>query len=527
MEYKRIHILLPLIIGLAMFSGFFIARFVGVSSQNSSKNPDKLTALMELLETEYVDSVSRNQIIESIIPFVLEKLDPHSSYIIPDDYNEIQDPIRGSFEGIGVQFNVKNDTIVVMQIIPGGPSEKVNIKAGDRIITINDSVVAGKGITNDKVVKLLKGPKGTKVAVGIKRLGSKQLLQFVITRDKIPFNSIDAAYMIEPQTGYVKISRFASTTPEEFENHMHKLRLQGMNKIIIDLRENGGGVLGSAIYLANEFLQKNDVIVYTQGKAHAPQYHYADGKGTCKDLQLAVLINEYSASASEIFAGAMQDNDRGVIVGRRSFGKGLVNRDFMFADSSMVRLTIQKFYSPSGRCIQKPYTTGKSDYANELLDRYAHGEMQIKDSIQFPDSLKYKTKKGKTVYGGGGIMPEFFVPIDTIGYSKLYSDLVQQSIMYDFAFEYSDKNRDKLSSKKQLAEFETYLNSQNLWNALLVYANKKGVKASQPDIAISKKHIETQLHAYIARNIFGESEFHRIINKDDTTIVKALQELNK
>ncbi|HPM12555.1 MAG TPA: S41 family peptidase [Bacteroidales bacterium] len=527
MEHKRIYILLPLIIGVAMFCGFYIARFTGMSANNSADSKDKLTALMELLETEYVDSVSRNEIIESIIPFVLEKLDPHSSYIVPEDYNEIQDPIRGSFEGIGVQFNVKNDTIVIMQIISGGPSEKVNIKAGDRIVTINDSVVAGIGITNDNVVKLLKGPKGTKVKVGIRRGKQTKLLDFVITRDKIPFNSIDAAYMIEPKTGYIKISRFAATTPEEYSEHITKLRSQGMTRIIIDLRENGGGVLGSAIFLANEFLHKKDVIVYTQGKAHAPQYYHADGKGTCQDLAVAVLINEYSASASEIFAGAIQDNDRGIIVGRRSFGKGLVNRDFMFADSSMVRLTIQKFYSPSGRCIQKPYSDKKSDYANELIERYAHGEMQIKDSIHFPDSLIYKTKGGKTVYGGGGIMPEFFVPIDTSGYSELYSDLIQQSIIYDFAFEWSDSHRAKLSTYKQLSQFESYVKTQQLWNSLLTYAYSKDIQASRTDILVSKHRIESQLYAYIARNIFGESEFYMIINRDDSTIRKALQELNK
>lgn len=527
MERKRIYILLPLIIGVAMFAGFYIARLTGGSSQTSTKSPDKLSALMELLETEYVDSVSRNQIIESIIPFVLEKLDPHSAYIVPEDYNETQDPIRGSFEGIGVQFNIKNDTIVIMQIIPGGPSEKVNIKAGDRIVTINDSLVAGKGITNDKVVRLLKGPKGTKVKVGIRRGTQRTLLDFVITRDKIPFNSIDAAYMIQPHVGYVKISRFAATTPEEFSKHITNLRKQGMKQIVIDLRENGGGVLGAAIFLANEFLQKKDIIVYTKGKAHAPQYYHADGKGTCQDLGLAVLINEYSASASEIFAGAIQDNDRGIVVGRRSFGKGLVNRDFMFADSSMVRLTIQKFYSPSGRCIQKPYSDKKTEYANELLERYAHGEMQTKDSIHFPDSLKYKTKKGKTVYGGGGIMPEFFIPIDTIGYSKLYSDMVQQSIIYDFAFEWSDKHRSAISQYTKPAELQKYLHSQQLWNALLSYASRNGISASRTDILISRQRIETQLYAYIARNIFGDEAFYRIVNKDDSTIHRALQELRK
>ncbi|HON52358.1 MAG TPA: S41 family peptidase [Bacteroidales bacterium] len=527
MEQKNTRVIIPLIIGISIFAGFYLARFVGVTPQKYSKQTDKLAALMELIETEYVDSVSRSEIIESIIPFVLEKLDPHSAYIVPEEYNEIQDPIRGSFEGIGVQFNIKNDTIVIMQIIPGGPSEKVALKAGDRIITINDSLVANKGITNDKVVKLLKGPKGTKVKVGIKREGHPQLLDFVITRDKIPFNSIDAAYMIEPTVGYIKISRFAATTPEEYTEHITKLRNQGMTKIIIDLRDNGGGVLGSAIFLANEFLQKNDVIVYTQGKSHAKEYYRADGKGTCKDIELAVLINEYSASASEIFAGAMQDNDRGVIVGRRSFGKGLVNRDFMFADSSMVRLTIQKFYSPSGRCIQKPYTHNKSDYANELLERFAHGEMQIKDSIHFPDSLKYKTKQGKTVYGGGGIMPEVFVPIDTVGYSNFYSNLVQKSIIYDFAFEYSDKRRAELSRIVNYKDFETYLVSHNVWNLLLAYAQKRGVHASRTDIFVSKKRIETQLYAYIARTIFGETEFYRIVNKDDTTIQQALHALKK
>jgi carboxyl-terminal processing protease len=526
---NRFKILLPLIIGVSIFAGFMLNSYFSNSRMNSAflqnKPTDKLTELFDLIENEYADSVSKDAIIESLIPIVLEKLDPHSSYIVPEEYNEVNDPIMGSFEGIGVQFNIKNDTIVIVQVISGGPSERVKLRAGDRIVKINDSIVAGKKITDTKVVKLLKGPKGTKVKVGVLRKGSKKLIDFVITRDKIPFNSIDASYMIDSNTGYIKISRFAVTTPDEFMKAMEALKNAGLQKVIIDLRENGGGVLNSAIFLANEFLNKGDLIVYTKGKSHDRQDFLADGKGTCKNIKLAVLINEFSASASEVFAGAIQDNDRGIIVGRRSFGKGFVNRDFMFADSSMVRLTVQKFYSPSGRCIQKPYKNGNKEYENELAERYHHGEFSHVDSINFPDSLKFKTKKGKTVYGGGGIMPEFFVPMDTLGYSDYFSIIVNTGILYDFAFDYSDKNRETLKKFTNSKDCLTYLESKQLIPQLVNYATAKGVKPNSKQLQISKRLIETQLYAYIIRNILGEKAFTQVENRDDTTIKMALSKL--
>ena len=523
---KSIYIFLPLIIGISISIGFILANVLGTNpSFKTNKAEDKLSNLIDLIETEYADSISRNALIESIIPIVLEKLDPHSSYIVPEEYNDVHDPMMGSFEGIGVQFNIQNDTIVVVQVIPGGPSELVKIQAGDRIVKINDSIVAGKHITNNKVMKLLKGPKGTKVKVSIKRHGKVKLIDFVISRDKIPIYSVDASYLLNPKTGYIKISRFAITTPEEFTKHLQMLRAKGITKLVIDLRENGGGILNSAIFLANEFLQKGDLIVYTKGKNYKRFDYKADGKGSCKDLQLAVLINEFSASASEVFAGAIQDNDRGVIVGRRSFGKGFVNRDFMFADSSMIRLTIQKFYSPSGRCIQKPYNNGNEAYENELINRMKNGELQKAESISFPDSLKYKTKKGKIVYGGGGIMPEFFIPIDTIGYSNYYSLLINKGILYDFAFDFADIHRAKLLSCKSAAECISYLEHNKVISHLTGYATNKGIPFNSKEFLVSKELIETQLYASIARNIFPETMFYQILNRNDATIKEALQEL--
>lgn len=526
---KSFKIFLPVIIGVSICVGFLLSQFLGNYSNNTlnlNKN-DKLTALFNLIDNEYADRLSRDSLIESIIPLVLEKLDPHSTYIVPEEYNDIHDPIEGSFEGIGVQFNIQNDTIIIVQVIPGGPSEMVKIKAGDRIVKVNDSIVAGKKITNTQVMKLLKGPKGTKVKVSIQRKGNPKLIDFVITRGKIPLFSIDASYMVNSNTGYIKISRFAVTTPEEFTQHIQKLRANGMKKVIIDLRENGGGVLQSAIMLANEFLQKNDIIVFTKGKNYKRQDYKADGKGTCQDLQLAVLINEFSASASEVFAGAIQDNDRGIIVGRRSFGKGFVNRDFMFGDSSIIRLTVQKFYSPSGRCIQKPYKAGNKEYENELTQRFLNGELERADSIHFPKSLQYKTKKGRTVYGGGGIMPEYFVPLDTVGYSDFYSLLTNKGIIYDFAFEFADKNRVNLEKCKSIADFNSYFNKTNVFNQLLTYTKLKNIPLNNSQITLSKRLIETQLYALIIRNIASDSMFYQLLNRDDATIKKAEKILTK
>ena len=523
---RKYRILLPLIISAAFIAGMYVSKQgekITHVQPMYFQTHNKLETVLHLIEKEYADSIDKQQLIEEVIPLILEKLDPHSAYITAEEYNEARDPILGSFDGIGIQFNIQNDTVIVVQVISGGPSELVGIKAGDRIIAVNDSLIIGKKLSNIDVVRLLKGPKGTKVSVQIIRKNNAVPMDFVITRDQIPLYSVDASYMLSSEVGYIKISRFAITTPDEFLEHIAKLRTEGMRKIVIDLRDNGGGVLNAAIFLANEFLEKNDLIVYTQGKNYSRDESYADGKGSCKDLELAVLINEYSASASEVFAGAIQDNDRGIIVGRRSFGKGFVNRDFMFTDSSIVRLTVQKFYSPTGRCIQKPYFDGFEAYQNELLDRFLHKEFIEKDSISFPDSLIYTTKKGKTVYGGGGIMPSMFVPLDTVGITPYFTELSHKGVMYDFAFDYADKMRDILHTKSATALVQ-YLDKNNLMQEF-ISVSQKHIPFSQDEYEISKTYIKQHVYAYIIRNILGDEGFYPFYQKYDTTIITAHEAL--
>lgn len=526
---RKNHVWLPLLTGLCLCAGFLLALWTGSPFRNGTYAPaqtNKLSAILSLIEHDYAEEVNIDSLTETIIPLLLEQLDPHSSYIPPEDFNEINDPLQGSFEGIGVEFSIQNDSITVMRVIAGGPSERVKIQAGDRIVTVNDSVVAGKRINNNQVIKLLKGPKGSKVRVGIQRRGKAELIDFEITRDKIPLNSIRASYMIEKEIGYLKLENFAFTTPKEFTGHIAKLRAQGMKKIIIDLRENGGGSLNSAIFLANEFLAKDDLIVFTQGKNYAREDFHADGKGSCRDLGLAVLISEFSASASEVFAGAIQDNDRGIIVGRRSFGKGLVNRDFMLPDNSTVRLTIQKFYTPSGRCIQKPFTAGVDAYNKELEQRMLHGEMEHSDSISFPDSLRFTTRSGRIVYGGGGIMPDFFVPIDTVGYSSYLSLLENRGVIYDFAFSFTDTHREQLSNMKTIDEVIAFCNREHAYAQLLRFAEKRGIAMNKEQEHISRQIIQQRLHAYIVHSALAdETALYRVIHKKDKTVQKAVQEL--
>ena len=522
---NKLVILLPFLLALAFACGVWFCgafKFSGPLPQQ----PSKITEILQLIEREYVEDINIDSLTNDFLPDLFEKLDPHSSYISLEDYRDLTDPIRGSFEGIGVQFNIQNDTVVIVQVIHGGPSERLNILAGDRIVTVNDSVIAGNGITNEKTVKLLKGPSGTKVKVGIKRNGVKDLIPFEITRGAIPITSVDASYMIDDKTGYVSLNCFSQTTYDEFMEAVSKLRSQGMKNIIVDLRENGGGLLYTVVDLANEFLEEGDIIVFTKGRNTQPEYYKADGMGTCKDLKIAVLVNEYSASASEIFAGAMQDNSRGVVVGRRTYGKGCVNEDFTLRDSSVVRLTIKKFYTPSGRCIQKPYNGSLTDYDRELVDRYARGELLDADSINFPDSLRYTTRSGKVVYGGGGIMPDIFVPMQANSYSPLFWNLSSRGIIHNFAFAFSDKNRQilKNQSKEEIVKFtEKNATVEDLLN----FAKTRGVEVTEKlnaeEYALAKKFIS----CYVVRNILNDQDFLELFNSDDATILKALEELEK
>ena len=416
-----------------------------------------------------------------------------------------------------------NDTILVINTISGGPSEKIGLRAGDKIILINDSLFAGININNQDVIKNLKGPRGTKVKVSIARAGFTELLEFEITRDEIPLYSLDVAYMITDKIGYIKISAFARTTYDEFTEAVKTLKEAGMEKIILDLRANGGGYLDAAINIADEFLKNKEMIVYTKGKSRPRSENLATNKGSLENEEVVILIDTWSASASEIVAGAIQDNDRGLIIGRRSFGKGLVQEPTMFRDGSALRLTIARYYTPSGRCIQKSYSDGNEDYNHEWLARIENGEMENADSTVFKDSLKYYTKAGKVVYGGGGIMPDIFVPVDTVGYTSYFREISQKALIYNFALDYTDKHRTQLESFTDFKLIVKHLKQKNAFSQFLQYANSKGVANNAEEITISKKLINAQINAYIARNIIDNEGYYPIIKDIDKTLLKAIE----
>lgn len=495
-----------------------------VSVPAGSSNFNKLNYVLYLLKSMYVDSIKTDELTEKIIPRVLEELDPHSTYVPKDEVEMTNSDLEGSFSGIGVQFNIQNDTIMVVDVISGGPSEKVGILPGDRIIEVNDSSFVGKDINNNKVLKTLRGPKDTKVNVGIKRNSSKETLYFTITRGDIPVNSVDIAYPITPKIGYIKVSRFGANTYNEFVTELTKLKKQGCEQFMIDLRYNSGGYLHAAIKMINEFLEKDELIVYTEGRSYAREDAIANGKGMFKNMPVCVLINEWSASASEIFAGAIQDQDRGIIVGRRSFGKGLVQQQMPLFDGSEVRLTIAHYYTPSGRSIQKPYEGGNlEEYEKDILNRYEHGEFFSSDSIVAGDSIKYYTRKGRVVYGGGGIMPDYFVPQDTTGHTAYYTEVQNKGYTYSFAFQYSDKNRSTLKKFKDYNELCAYLDKENINLQFYKFAESKGVSPEAKGQAEAADVINNILKAYICRNILGESAFYPILNSKDETINKALE----
>ena len=461
---------------------------------------------------------------------IVAKLDPHSVYIPARDLEAVNSELEGSFSGIGVQFNIQNDTVMIISVISGGPSEKVGLMAGDRLVEVNDTVFAGQGVvSNEKVMRKLRGPKGTEVKLGIRRQGTKELLSYTVVRGEIPINSVTAAYIIEPGVGFIGLNNnFGQNTYTEFLHAIAELRSKGARKYIIDLRENSGGLMDVAIRMINEFLPKGQMIVYSEGKAYPRSEAVANGSGTCVNNPLVVLIDEFSASASEIFAGAIQDNDRGLIIGRRSFGKGLVQTQIPFSDGSAVRLTVARYYTPSGRSIQKPYEFGKGkDYEMDLIRRIEHGEFDSKDSIQLTDTLTFRTAKGRIVYGGGGIMPDIFVPRDTSQYSPYLTKVVNYGYTYQYAFQYTDRNREKLKQYKTWQEMDSYLASQNLLNDFITFASSKGIRPDQRDINVSKNLIIRQIHQFIVRNILGESQFFPMLNSYDETVKRALIELRK
>lgn len=529
MEYKNrkkdifypIALALVLAVGLAL--GFSLKKQPGRTSLTVYPKTDKLSSVLSYIEDQYVDTVSMDNLVESAIPTLLKNLDPHSVYIPASDLKAVNEPLDGGFDGIGITFNMPNDTIIVITTIQGGPSERMGIMPGDRIVSIDDSLVAGVNIPQDDIVKMLKGPNGTKVKVGIVRADVPEVIHFDLIRDKIPIYSIDISFMVTPDVGFIKISRFARTTYSEFVSAVDKLQEKGMKKLIIDLRGNNGGYLDAATNIANEFLPEGKLIVYTQGKARARQNIYSNAKGKCLNTHVAVLIDEFSASASEILAGALQDNDRGTVIGRRSFGKGLVQEQVMFADGSALRLTIARYYTPTGRSIQKPYEPGNEEYYYDISNRYLHGEFQEKDSIKLDDSLQFTTPMGRIVYGGGGIMPDHFIPMDTTGTSPYFNLVARRNLIYRFAFEYSDRNRKELSELETPNSFIDYLRRVNIMDQFVEFANKQGVKPNKNQINISQKIIETQLMAYIARNIIDDDGFYPIITQIDKTLLRAIE----
>lgn len=488
----------------------------------------KIDEMLNIINTQYVDTTDIFELTEKLGSDLASTLDPHSVYIPAKDLEVVNSELESTFSGIGVQFNIQNDTIMIVSVISGGPSEKVGLLAGDRIIEVNDTAFVGKEITNEKVMKKLRGKKDTKVKLTVKRAGTAENLQYTITRGDIPINSVTAAYMVAPEIGFIKVDKFANNTYAEFLNAIATLKNQGAQKFVIDMRENSGGLMDQAINMVNEFLPGGQMIVYAEGKAYPRYEARANGKGTCIDSPVAVLIDDFSASASEIFAGAIQDNDRGLIIGRRSFGKGLVQQQIPLSDGSAFRLTVARYYTPSGRSIQKPYEKGKSeDYEQDILNRFMHGEFYNEDSVHVADSLVYETIGGRKVYGGGGIMPDIFIPRDTTEYSPFLNRVTNYGYLYQYAFQYTDKHRSQLSKFKSWKELKKYLDAQPLLNEFIAYAGSKDLKASQTDIDRSKRLIVNLLESYIVRNILGDEGFYPVFYQYDKTILKAIEELKK
>ena len=510
---------------LAVVFGLTFCLNVPQVQAQSTEQGQKFDALLNMIQYAYVDSVDQKKISEDAIRALLKELDPHSIYISADDLKETNEPLVGKFEGVGIQFNILDDTIMVTQTISGGPSEKLGIRAGDRIVKIDDAKVTNIGIKNNDVLKKLRGDKGTKVKVAIARRGSPELLDYTITRDKIPLFSVDATYMASPTVGYIKISKFADSTVDEFKEGLAKLKEQGMKSIILDLTSNGGGYLNRAIELADEFLSNGKRVVYTEGRNSVRQDSYATSTGGFETGKVIVLVDEGSASASEIVTGALQDWDRALVIGRRTFAKGLVQKPFPLPDGSAVRLTIARYHTPSGRCIQKHYEPGDENYETDLSNRFTHGELYSPDSIKFIDSLKYNTNAGRIVYGGGGIMPDVFIPLDTSMSSKYYDNLRRESVLNDFTYAYVDEHRaDLLKTYADVFAFkQNFTLTDDFMNKFMALAEKKNVKKDEKGYATSEKLIKTQLRALIARDLWNTNAYYVIINDINPFLIKALQ----
>jgi carboxyl-terminal processing protease len=518
----------PLFYAIVLLIGVYIGSlFAGdtilIHRSSDEDNPNKLVNIINKIDEMYVDSVEKSALIDKAINAILEDLDPHSYYISAAELAAVTEPLEGNFEGIGVEFMIQKDTLMVVSPIEGGPSETAGILPGDRIITVEGENIAGVGLTNEKVMTLLKGEKGTVVNLGIKRTDEPELLSFSIERDKIPIYSVVASVMIEPEIGYLKLTRFAKNSYEEFMAGMKELADAGASSVILDLRGNGGGYLNSAIPMVQEFLNYDQLIVYTEGKNSPRRDYYSKIKGVYNKMDVVVLINQGSASASEILAGALQDHDRSITVGRRSFGKGLVQDEIGLPDNSALRLTVARYYTPTGRSIQRPYGEGV-DYDNDLTTRFETGELLNLDSLQFQDSLRFVTPGGRYVYGGGGIMPDVFVPIDTLGGSFYLSDLSYSGVMRTFAFDFVNKNRDLFAGYTDVSQLlEGYSVPDELLEKLFNAAEREGIYKDKVGIKNSREVIRTRMMAFIAKNVFNEEAYYRVLLEDDLVFDRALE----
>jgi len=527
---------IPIIIAASIVAGIFIGTFYAKRFSNQGHphfgnlvpTSNKLNGLLDIIDNRYVDTVNINELIEDAMPLILGDLDPHSSYIPAKDLQAVNDELRGSFSGIGIQFTIQQDTIHISDVIAGGPSEKVGLMPGDRIVEIDDSAFVGKIVTNHESMKRLKGPKGSEVKLGIFRHGEKEILHFTIIRGDIPNKSIKASYMMNEKFGYINIERFSETTYPEMLIALAKLHQEECQGIIVDLRGNTGGYMETAIKMVNEFLPKEKLIVYTEGRKSPRQNYVSNGTGSSQQLPIIVLIDEGSASASEIFAGAIQDNDRGTIIGRRSYGKGLVQQPIEFNDGSAIRLTIARYHTPSGRCIQKPYVKGNDkDYEYDLVTRYEHGEFFSQDSIKLDTTQVYHTSLGRTVYGGGGIMPDIFVPQDTTGVTSYLQMALKLQLTQKFCFEYTDQNRQKLQEYETADELLKYLKKQNILEKFARYAESKGLKRRNILMHKSKELFDLNLYGNIIYNMLNMEEYLKFHNHTDEAVQKAIEVLEK
>lgn len=516
---------------------FFLLSIVLVFPfQNSTaqetvqENQLKFARLLRLVDGYYVDSANVAKLTEDAIVHLLSELDPHSTYISKEEVDKMNEGLKGNFEGIGIQFNIYKDTLLVTATISGGPSEKVGLRAGDRIVEVEGENIAGIGLKNSDVFDMLRGDKGTEVNLKIFRRSEPELLEFKIIRDKIPIFSLDASYMLDESTGYIKLNKFSATTNEEFEDAMRKLKAQNIENLILDLRGNGGGYLKSAISIADQFLANNQLIVYTDGLHESKRDYNSTAKGFFEKGKLVILVDEGTASASEIVSGAVQDWDRGIVVGRRSFGKGLVQKPFFLTDGSMVRLTTAHYYTPSGRCIQKPYEDGVGEYRNDYFNRMSNGEMFSADSIHFDAELKHKTLvNGRNVYGGGGIMPDIFVPLDTSHHYSYLNRLRRKNITYNYVLDFIDANRETV--QQEYPNFETFNKNfeitEDAINEIVERGEKEGIEKDEASLLFVKESLKRELKAYIARDLFSQNDMYKILNGDDEVIIKALDVLSK